>query len=180
MIFVLLFAIRYGDPQRRNRLILQAVKRDLVRMHLPVETHGRNKSKIRTCKDAIGDLSRVNPSKGNGIVRVQKTDGTYSYLKDHSRDGTQLKSEMEELQPNEPSHTIRRKDNVKHYERDTLLTVRESARLQSFPDSFEFFGSSRAKNLSGIGNAVPVKTAKAIGLMLRDMWDRIQNKIRDE
>lgn len=41
-----------------------------------------------------------------------------------------------------------------HYEGGRLVTPREAARLQSFPDSFEFFGSQRQINQQ-IGNAVP-------------------------
>jgi DNA (cytosine-5)-methyltransferase 1 len=41
-----------------------------------------------------------------------------------------------------------------HYSQDRVLSQREAARLQSFPDSFEFFGSQTAVN-NQIGNAVP-------------------------
>jgi len=41
------------------------------------------------------------------------------------------------------------------------LTTREGARLQSFPDSFKFYGSRVSKNLQ-IGNAVPPKLSKAL------------------
>ena len=41
-----------------------------------------------------------------------------------------------------------------HYELDRRLTVRESARLQSFPDEF-VFPHSAGKNFMEIGNAVP-------------------------
>ena len=99
---------RYGDPQKRSRLFVKAVKMDLVRMNFPTETHGG--------KD---------------------------------KDGNDL-------------HTILRKGNVGHYEHDRTLTVREMARLQSLPDKFHFCGT-RTQQLNGIGNAVPVNTAKAVG-----------------
>lgn len=41
------------------------------------------------------------------------------------------------------------------------LTTREGARLQSFPDSFKFYGSRVSKNLQ-IGNAVPPLLSKAL------------------
>ncbi|MDE3001106.1 MAG: DNA cytosine methyltransferase [Gemmatimonadota bacterium] len=50
-----------------------------------------------------------------------------------------------------------------HPKQDRALSVREAARLQGFPDSFEFTGSL-ASMARQIGNAVPVPVAKAFGL----------------
>ena len=47
-----------------------------------------------------------------------------------------------------------------------VLTVREMARLQSFPDDFIFEGP-KSKQLVQIGNAVPPLLGKAIGLAVR-------------
>ncbi len=49
---------------------------------------------------------------------------------------------------------------------DRGLTTREGARLQSFPDSFQFAGSRSQKNLQ-IGNAVPPLLGRAIGTAIR-------------
>lgn len=47
------------------------------------------------------------------------------------------------------------------------LTVREAARLQSFPDSFRFF-SSRTNTFRHVGNAVPPRLGKVIGEAIRE------------
>ncbi|MDD2481614.1 MAG: DNA cytosine methyltransferase, partial [Lutispora sp.] len=45
------------------------------------------------------------------------------------------------------------------------FTIREYARIQSFPDDWEFYGSN-SQQYKQIGNAVPVEMAKAIGLSI--------------
>lgn len=71
-------------------------------------------------------------------------------------------------------------DDVLHYSEPRILTVRESARLQSFPDWFQFRGkfttggSQRTKECpryTQVGNAVPPYLARAIGLAIRSILE---------
>lgn len=76
------------------------------------------------------------------------------------------------LRRNRPSYTINTYFNRPgngchiHYCQNRVLSQREAARLQSFPDSFEFFGSQGSINTQ-IGNAVPpllaFQIAKTLG-----------------
>ena len=69
---------------------------------------------------------------------------------------------------NEPSCTIKENHggvNL-HPKLPRVLTAREMARLQSFPDNFIFEGKKN-KQLVQIGNAVPPLLGKAIGLAIR-------------
>ena len=55
-----------------------------------------------------------------------------------------------------------------HYEQDRVFTVREAARIQSFPDHFVFTGT-QAQQFAQVGNAVPPLLANAIGLALKSV-----------
>lgn len=52
-----------------------------------------------------------------------------------------------------------------HPDQDRLISFREAARLQSFPDKFRFFGS-KGSIYKQIGNAVPPLLGRAIALMI--------------
>lgn len=55
------------------------------------------------------------------------------------------------------------------------LTVREYARIQSFPDTYTFFGSV-SNQYKQIGNAVPVQLAYAMAQQLKDfLSDTLRN-----
>ena len=55
-----------------------------------------------------------------------------------------------------------------HYEQNRALTVRELAKLQSFPDDFIFKGS-RISQQQQVGNSVPPKMAEALAKMIIQM-----------
>jgi DNA (cytosine-5)-methyltransferase 1 len=65
------------------------------------------------------------------------------------------------VDPDEPSLTINTNLFI-HPSEDRYLTLREMARLQEFPDTFEFYGN-KGDVLKQIGNAVPVGLAEQIG-----------------
>lgn len=54
-----------------------------------------------------------------------------------------------------------------HFSQDRALTVREAARLQSFPDSFRFYGS-RVSQFTQVGNAVPPMLGQAVAGHLKE------------
>jgi DNA (cytosine-5)-methyltransferase 1 len=78
------------------------------------------------------------------------------------------------LHPDEPSRTLMAhlgKDSYSHIHFDSVqartISVREAARLQSFPDRFVFVGSMNSA-FRQIGNAVPPLLALALGKVLRE------------
>ncbi|SHJ58311.1 DNA (cytosine-5)-methyltransferase 1 [Palleronia salina] len=60
-----------------------------------------------------------------------------------------------------------------HPEQDRAISVREAARLQSFPDSFQFFGSKTEQYVQ-VGNAVPPLLGKAIGETLVELMEETE------
>ena len=56
--------------------------------------------------------------------------------------------------------------NYFHYSENRIPTARENARLQSFPDSFEFLGS-KTSHYRQIGNAVPPILARAVATQIK-------------
>jgi len=84
------------------------------------------------------------------------------------------------LQPDKPSNTIvahLHKDGLRHIHPDPKqgrsITVREAARLQSFPDDFEFLGSM-GDQYKMIGNAVPPKLAESVALSLNQLLQKYE------
>ena len=83
------------------------------------------------------------------------------------------------LDPDRPAPTITSMpDDLLHYVEPRTLTVRENARLQSFPDWFEFRGKYttgghlrklEVPRFTQVANAVPPLVAEAIGASLRSI-----------
>jgi len=89
------------------------------------------------------------------------------------------------MAPWEPAPTITTlPDDVLHYSEPRILTVRESARLQSFPDWFRFRGkfttggkqrTKECPRYTQVGNAVPPLLAEAIGLAVVSILGELEH-----
>lgn len=87
------------------------------------------------------------------------------------------KSAIRVLDPNSPSPTITSMpDDLLHYHEARTLTVRETARLQTFPDWFQFRGKyttgghlrrKEVPRFTQVANAVPPMVAEALGLAIK-------------
>lgn len=111
------------------------------------------------------------------FTTVQKTcrPGRCLTVKERAKVGTK-KHSTTVLDPKSPAPTITTlPDDIVHYSEPRILTVRENARLQSFPDWFEFQGKyttggkhrkQECPRYTQVGNAVPPLLANAIGVLL--------------
>lgn len=174
-------AANYGVPQHRQRAFVVAC-REGTDIEPPLPTHGDNGDPFVTAWDAIGDLGTcvVDPElkltgKWAGLIPTIPEGMNYQYHTDRG-DGlplfgyrTRYWSFLLKLARGLPSWTIQAQPGPAtgpfHWE-NRKLSVRELARLQTFPDSVEFRGSYRSAQKQ-IGNAVPAALAEAIGLHIR-------------
>lgn len=96
------------------------------------------------------------------------------------------KKALRVLDPDRPSPTVTSMpDDLLHYSEPRTLTVRENARLQSFPDWFEFKGKyttgghlrrQEVPRFTQVANAVPPLVARAMGEMLLDILRPRKNR----
>ena len=89
-----------------------------------------------------------------------------------------FKDRLKRLVMNKPSWTILAHIGMDGYmyihpTELRTLSVREAARIQSFPDDFEFIGNQQDTYVQ-VGNAVPVLMAKAIGESVLDYLNKIE------
>lgn len=163
-----MFAPDYGVPQRRTRLIFMCVRKDIFENYgFPEEPEARFKGKHRSIEWAIGDLIGVTD---NSVVPNQGDFFGASKAKKGNGQGDE--SNKKDL----PAYTIRAnpKSRVQfHYSLDRRLTVRECARIQTFPDDF-VFKFSKTVNISQIGNAVPPIMAYMVAQSVEQYLDKIE------
>jgi DNA (cytosine-5)-methyltransferase 1 len=158
----------YGDPQKRERVLLWGAQ---TSMHLPMKpqpTHGKNLMKRRTVGDAIGCLESIEPYTGDKGYHSENGELVHNHC---ARTSTPTEEELERytLKADRPAHTIKGANHAIHYNRKRFISVREAACLQSFPFDHQFFGSS-TDQFKQIGNAVPVMMATHIARSVAQVY----------
>ena len=163
----------YGLPQHRIRLFLVGVRNNLAQQFgrpLPPEpTHFMSH---RTIDDAIDDLRVVKdetiPNQSQYFVATKATKGA------GQGDQVSVKGEV--------SYAVRANPKARvhfHYDLERRLTVRECARLQSFPDEF-VFPFSTSTNMLQIGNAVPPMIAHKVASEIAGFLKKVSRKSKAE
>jgi DNA (cytosine-5)-methyltransferase 1 len=151
------FQIEYGRPRSTFQMLLHGSLNGTAPNSMRLAKHSteiRNRFKriLKTCRRGI----QINPA-------------------DRKRLGLK-KQHTVPLDPNKPSHTLTSlPDDLIHYVEPRILTVRECARLQSFPDWYEFKGkytTGGAKRVrecpryTQVANAVPPFLAQVLARLL--------------
>ena len=176
----LLMAADYGVPQTRERVIIVGVRNDCgTDFYPPSPTHAFDESNednrkpwVMT-KEAIDDLWGTEKEKNHLPNQEQ-----YSQAKNY---GEHLQGNKP-IKADYPGPTIRAQHhgNIEfHYNKRRRLTVRECARIQSFPDNFVFKGSGSSAYVQ-VGNAVPPVLGWHIAKSVRDFIDNERKKEKSE
>ncbi|MBR7801445.1 DNA cytosine methyltransferase [Undibacterium fentianense] len=135
-----------------------------------------------------GDCEELKPNSLRLAKHKAKTIEHFKKIREVCRAGVSISlDEMKKVGTKKHSITVLKKslpsptvttlpDDILHYSEPRILTVRENARLQSFPDWFEFLGpyttgGARRKlecpRYTQVGNAVPPLVSEAIGTFLK-------------
>lgn len=192
-------AMFYKVPQKRERLIIIGVRSDIVEklvFNKPSPYH-----RILTVKDALkaGELYQTDVPDSIGETYKKRKKEIMS----HVPEGGYWKDLPIELQKeymlksfylgggktgmarrlawNEPSLTLvcsaaQKQTERCHPSETRPLTTREFARIQTFPDDWQFSGS-KGQVYKQIGNAVPVNLALAIGKALINMLNNAPDDV---
>ena len=170
-------AFDYGIPQSRERVIIVGFRPDVNcgDFKYPLKPTGRF---VKNLPDkvpsgwALEDIDNL----PNHIVRVHspKIRERYSKIKQGERDKI---DHTDRIDPKVPSGTVLvgssaggGRPHIHPYE-PRVISVREAARLQSFPDWYEFCGST-TDQYRQVGNAVPVLMAYEILKCIRKILER--------
>ena len=196
-------AIMYQVPQKRERLILIAIRNDIYeqgfRFKWPDPYH-----RVMTLRDAFfsGELfdtdvpksdGQLYPAKKARVMAMVPEGGDWRDLPEEEQKeymggsfylGGGKTGMARRLSMDEPSLTLTCAPAQKQTERchpteTRPLTVREYARIQTFPDYWEFEGNI-SDQYKQIGNAVPVNLAFAIGRSLIRLFNEIDAKEQEK
>ncbi|EOU1772734.1 TPA: DNA cytosine methyltransferase [Clostridium perfringens] len=101
------------------------------------------------------------------IISMIKDGGKISDLPEEYWGVRKYNKAFQRMNSKEPSHTIDTGHrNYFHYKENRVPSVRECARIQSFPDNFIFYGS-KTSQYKQVGNAVPPLLAEQIALQIK-------------
>jgi DNA (cytosine-5)-methyltransferase 1 len=184
-------ALNYDVAQKRERIVIIGIRNDLVNSYDDLEyLFPKPYGYMLTLKDILKDVPESDGAKypeskksvldlipSGGYWRDLPEDIAKAYMGKSYYSGGGRTGMARRLSWDEPSLTLTCSPAQKQTERchpdeTRPFTIREYARIQSFPDSWEF-ECSTGNAYKQIGNAVPVNMAKAIGLSIVNVLNQI-------
>ena len=171
----------YDIPQTRHRIILVGFRNDFfLENNISFKRPEKSKGGFKTCKEALedpkipdwADHQEKTKHDERVIRRLQKTgQGKNVWDLGNDKDGlpgvkkARMSHIYKRLDSSKPSYTVTGSGgggtHVYHFKEPRALTNRERARLQTFPDDYNFKGGKESVRRQ-IGMAVPVDGARII------------------
>lgn len=117
----------------------------------------------------LNHTATMHTEKTKRIIAMVPDGGNYKDLPHELWSTRKVNIAWTRMNSNKPCFTIDTGHNHHfHYKENRVPTVRESARIQSFPDDFEFIGI-KTSQLRQVGNAVPPLLSQAIAEQVKDV-----------
>ena len=177
----ILNAAYFGVGQKRERIVIIGVKKGL-----PITfTYPKAEAKMTTLREALKDcpasIGEQYSEKKRKVLALVPPGGCWvdlpeeiakEYMGKSYYSGGGRRGMARRISWDEPSLTLTCSPSQKqtercHPEETRPFTVREYARIQSFPDNWAFSGGI-TDQYKQIGNAVPVELARRIGVQLKE------------
>lgn len=185
----LLNAAMYGVPQKRERVFIIGIRKDLNKIFkFPEPTHNKDgvdgKEKWVTISEAFSDLEEIKKHdyvkysserlkymrmipKGGGNWKdlpqgVMKKAMGGAYNSSGGRVGFYRRLKIDEPSPTLLTSPIQKSTNLGHPFEDRPLSIQEYMKIQGFPIDYELSGTLNDQYIQ-IGNAVPVKLSYILG-----------------
>lgn len=169
----------YGIPQARHRIIIIGIRNDL-NIEFRVPSTDPYKAIDNSCRTAIetppipsdapnNELTKQSPIVVERLKHIKPGENAFTANLPKELQlnvkGAKISQIYKRLDPNKPAYTVTGSGgggtHIYHWSEPRALTNRERARLQTFPDTFEFVGSKESVRKQ-IGMAVPCKGAQII------------------
>lgn len=177
--YKVLNAADYGAPQLRQRVFFIGNRIGADNKY-PFPTHGENNyTTVGSVLQNVPTLNHV-PRGLKGVVlervKLLKPGQNWKDLPVELQTKSRHSGAYGRLDPNMPARTLTTRFDsppvgyVTHPVEDRTLTVREGARIQGFPDDFEFKGPI-LQQYKQVGNAVPVFFSRAIATSVLEMLE---------
>lgn len=177
-------AADFGIPQIRRRIFIVGFRSDVSVFEFPRPTHRNPNQPVGLsslhlaawlpAESALEDMDGL----PNHRIRPHGERVKKRYMKLAPGDRDRI-DHTDRIHPDLPSGTVLvgsqaggGRPHIHPYE-PRHISVREAARLQSFPDWFVFSGTETWQ-YRGVGNAVPPLLAKAIGEQIRQTLDELK------
>lgn len=191
--YKVLNALDYGVAQKRQRIVIIGVRKDIYEKIGEDYKFPEPYEKQLVLRDILKDVPQSECAKYNDskkeVLKYVKPGGCWKDLPDDiareymkttyfmggGRTGIARRLSWEEAGLTVLCTPSQKQTDRCHPDEIRPFSIRENARIQSFPDNWIFEGSM-AEQYKQIGNAVPVNLAKEVGISIKNYLLKLKDK----